>query len=646
MVPAIRSLTFLSVSFAGTVHAQSQLDSLIRLLPTLKGAHRVETLGDISWELGMSDAARSAIYAEEALKLAESILDSALIGKAVNDLAIAEQRKGDFQRAIALNRRALRIRMTLGDSAGTAGSLSKLGTLYQEVGRFAEAQESQFGALLIYDAMRDIIHGAQTRGNIARLYELKGDTAKALTVAEEAVMLLRGKDSGYPLAMALGQVSQIQLALHQHDHSMENGEEAMAIFQRIGARAEIATLANNLGVIQHHLKDYERSIAFYQQALQMSEEVGDQNGVAHYAANLGNEMQFVGRSNEAIKLYQRSLTISRQQGYARPQIIALQGLAQALDTIGDLSGALSIQKELIALKDSIYNVEFMHDLSDLQVKYETERTEKDLALSREREASQQAEIQQRRVLQAVLVCGLLLLSLVAFLLISRQRTKHRARLHTELLAERDRGMQAILANTDSERRRIAGELHDGVGQQLTGLKFRLEDIALRMADKFPDEAPRMRELLSIADDAGSEVRSIAHAMMPKALGDLGLIPALGDMIEKALTRPGMHHSFEHFGIDARLPQEIEVGVYRIAQELIGNIIKHAMAKNVSVQLLKNNGHIVLIVEDDGVGFEVSEGGHGIGLQNMKDRAHALHGTIAIANGPIAGTIATLRVRLS
>jgi signal transduction histidine kinase len=166
-----------------------------------------------------------------------------------------------------------------------------------------------------------------------------------------------------------------------------------------------------------------------------------------------------------------------------------------------------------------------------------------------------------------------------------------------------------------------------------------------MQQRSPEEAASVKNVLAIADEASRDVRGIAHQMMPRALGDLGLVPAMNDMLQRSLVKPGLHHSFEHFGIDARLPADVEVGVYRIAQELVTNILKHADARTVNVQLLKNKGHLVLIVEDDGNGIGNGNGA-GIGLLSMHDRARAMHGHIEFMKGPVRGTVATLRIPLN
>lgn len=325
--------------------------------------------------------------------------------------------------------------------------------------------------------------------------------------------------------------------------------------------------------------------------------------------------------------------------------MALSGIANAYEKVGKPREAFLAQKDLTTFKDSVYNVERVQQLSDMQVKYETERTEKELLQERTRTEVQKAEIAQQRLRMVALAGGFGLLVLIGTLVVFIQRARHKGRMSEQVIAERDRGLKAVIDNTEAERRRLAGELHDGVGQQLAGLRFQLEDVATRISERAPDERSRVAGLMSVLDDASRDVRGIAHNLRPRALDDLGLAPALGDMLHKALDRPGFTLNYEHFGLEARLPQHVEVGVYRIAQELVNNIIKHADARNVNVQLLKNKGHLVLMVEDDGKGM--GDRAHdGIGLLSMNDRARAMHGHIDFSNAPENGTIVTLRIPLT
>jgi signal transduction histidine kinase len=140
------------------------------------------------------------------------------------------------------------------------------------------------------------------------------------------------------------------------------------------------------------------------------------------------------------------------------------------------------------------------------------------------------------------------------------------------------------------------------------------------------------------------VRELAHQMMPKALVRLGLVPALEEMLRKAFEGTGTRYVFEHHRVPDDLRPEIATGLYRIAQELISNTIKHAEAGKVEVQLLRNRDTLVLLVEDDGKGLGKSEG-NGIGLLSITDRARALGGTFALDPAGATGALATVRIPL-
>ena len=146
-------------------------------------------------------------------------------------------------------------------------------------------------------------------------------------------------------------------------------------------------------------------------------------------------------------------------------------------------------------------------------------------------------------------------------------------------------------------------------------------------------------------DSADEVRVISHQMMPKALTELGIIEALGDMLDKSLGKIDIDFEFEHFGIKDRLAEKIEVSLYRICQELVNNIIKHSEAKQVHVQLFKNKGKAILIVEDNGKGIQENEVSDGHGLLNIKSRLNSLNGEVNYEPSPNSGTTATVRIPL-
>ncbi|MBK8225660.1 MAG: sensor histidine kinase [Flavobacteriales bacterium] len=614
------------------------LDSLLRVLPAQRGAQRCRTLSEVQWELGFRDAQRALAFGAEELRLAESLKDSALIAQALNDMAITEYRLGRHRHAIDLNMRALRIRAALHDSVGMAASHSKVGVAYTDLMEFDSALAHNYSAARIYAGLGDVLRSAQVRGNIGHLYQQMSDLPAAERITRETVAILRGQQNDYALAAAIGQLCQVLQHMNRPDEALAAGQEAMELYEKVGSKMDVANLNNELGQVSRHRGDDDAGLAYYKRALELGEESGDLNGVATYALNVAKALVDLGRPKEALPLFERSVALCRAEGYDDQRMSALAGWVAALERTGDLGGALALQKELTGLRDSVYSTQRLSALTDMQVRYETERTEKELAEERQRGLEQENRIVRQRLLIAISAGSALLVLLGAWFVVSRQRARLKAERDAAIIAERDQGLKALVESTDAERKRIASELHDGVGQLLTGLRMRMEAGA--------SGAPDWDELKTLAVDASNEVRGIAHRMMPRALGELGLAPAIGDMLEKTLKLPGMRHAYEHFGLEGRLPPELETGVYRIAQELVTNAAKHAKAQLVNVQLMRNKGWLILIVEDDGVGFDAQGRSAGIGLQGLRDRARVLRGTLAIASTPGAGTVVTLRIPLT
>jgi signal transduction histidine kinase len=204
----------------------------------------------------------------------------------------------------------------------------------------------------------------------------------------------------------------------------------------------------------------------------------------------------------------------------------------------------------------------------------------------------------------------------------------------------------VITATEEERRRIAKDLHDGVVQGLTGLKLRIQNLVY--GSEVPAELSKgLGETTELISRSIDELRNISHRMMPRALSEMGLVPALNDMLDKTFFGSQTKWSFDHIGMEGiRLDELVEVNIYRIVQELVNNILKHADAGTVSVQLLKNATHLVLIVEDDGKGFDPTRSGDGIGVLNIHSRAQVLKGAVNFEPGPKTGTVVTLRVPVS
>jgi len=207
-------------------------------------------------------------------------------------------------------------------------------------------------------------------------------------------------------------------------------------------------------------------------------------------------------------------------------------------------------------------------------------------------------------------------------------------------------LRRIIDTQEIERRRIARDLHDDLGQLLTALRLSLDSLLVGplAAEVLKENVERTQE---IAVRVESTVDFIAWELRPAALDTLGLAPAVGNFVREWSRHYGVRAEFSALGQDGSRPKpEVEINLYRIAQEALNNIHKHAAAGRVAVLLEWRDGEVVLIVEDDGKGFEPGravDGEKGMGLLSMRERAAQVGGTLEIESRPGSGTTVYARV---
>jgi len=215
---------------------------------------------------------------------------------------------------------------------------------------------------------------------------------------------------------------------------------------------------------------------------------------------------------------------------------------------------------------------------------------------------------------------------------------------------RVRLLRQIVSAQEDERRRIARDIHDQVGQQMTALRLNLA--ALDTSDGGNEELHRkIEQAKTIAERVDSDVDFLAWELRPAALDDIGLVEAIGNFVREWSKHSGVEAQFHSMGIDKqRLAPETETNLYRIMQEALNNTMKYAHSKRVDVLLERRDHHVMLIVEDDGVGFDPkeqarAEGAKGLGLIGMRERVALVGGSLEIESKPDEGTTIFARVPL-
>jgi two-component system sensor histidine kinase UhpB len=213
------------------------------------------------------------------------------------------------------------------------------------------------------------------------------------------------------------------------------------------------------------------------------------------------------------------------------------------------------------------------------------------------------------------------------------------RMMRRLEAERRRAGTAALRAQEEERARVARDLHDEVNQSLTGLLLRLE--AAREAAP-PELEAELDETKALANQAMNELLSLARQLRPTALDDLGLKAAVGGLVE-GMRAGDVDASLQADGDFSDLPDDVQLVVYRVAQEALSNAARHSGARRIEVGMRRLGPGAELVVSDDGRGFAFAEAEEGLGLAGMRERALLVGGELTVESRPAHGTTVRLQV---
>ena len=221
-----------------------------------------------------------------------------------------------------------------------------------------------------------------------------------------------------------------------------------------------------------------------------------------------------------------------------------------------------------------------------------------------------------------------------------------ASLHEERMAILREQFAQVTAAQEEERQRIARELHDGLVPVLASLNIRLHTVGKRLDREEHPLAGEIRELADQAQASSRDIRRLIHDLRPVALDELGLVPALREHLAHCEREHGL--AFELVvDVGERLPASVETALFRIVQEAVNNVLRHAQAQQVSVTLVRKADHVELRVADDGQGFDAQLplSGRHVGLWSMRERVEQLGGQFEVRSVPGQGTTLTAVVPL-
>ncbi|MCB0754389.1 MAG: hypothetical protein H6602_00750 [Flavobacteriales bacterium] len=572
--------------------------------------------------------------------IAQSRLDSIL--SVPYDAMVA-----DLPTSLALLSEGMELASAQNDSLGLAQLHSKLGTVTFLMGDHEKSLTHTISAIELYEALG--MH-AKAGGSYCGIgYQIKRrDLNKGIEYMRQGLKLLEQHPDSAELEAGYSNFGVLKEMKGELDSAKFYYNRSYAIVLAKKDSVAIPYSLHHLGGVELMQKNYREAKRLFDEGLLIRTLRNDRNGMAESNIFLGEFFKEVGKVDSAKYHFNSAINLSKELGNRYMRQYCYEQLAQMYEANGNGPEALRYYKLFNAEKDTLLETQRTEQLAEMETRFETEKKEKENLILKQETQEQQLVVSRQRAWIFGLIGLAATIIFLGLFLLQRNRRMAEAKRDAAIIEERERGLRSIIQATEDERKRIAKDLHDGIVQSLTGLSLRMQKQAKSEKAKESGLDEELNSTRSILNESIAEVRGISHQMMPRVLSEMGLIPAIADMLEKSLGLTDVAYEFEHHNIgESRFTESIEISLYRICQELINNIIKHSGAKAVSVQLLKTKTHLVLVVEDNGKGFEWNDPNsrNGIGLMNINSRAQAIHGEVNYEPSPQQGTVATIRVPL-
>ncbi|MBS1564268.1 MAG: sensor histidine kinase, partial [Bacteroidetes bacterium] len=465
---------------------------------------------------------------------------------------------------------------------------------------------------------------------------------KAIQYGTLAVQEARALKSKLLLAQALANLSMSYIQKMQLDKANDLLKESLQLGRQIqDIRIEATVLLNlaGLGLKRH---DFSGIRPYSQRSLEIYRQIGSTDGetVALRALALADLQEK--KYDHARQLAEQALDIDRKNNYTRE----LASVTRLLSTIeyaaGNTRKGLEYDDESNTLLEKLIADVSSQQSAELEKKYETEKKE---ARIKNLEADKQLQafsIRQKNMLNYALAGSAVVLLVIFLLFYRNHRQKQKLQLQriNELETEKKlAATEAVLKGEEQERTRLAKDLHDGLGGLLSGIKYSFNSMKGNLV-MTPDNALAFERSMDMLDSSIREMRRVAHNMMPEALVKFGLDTALKDFCNDINQSGALKISYQSVGMgNLLIDQTTAITIYRIAQELVNNSIRHANARTAIVQLTRTNGQLTLTVEDDGTGFDTSltKKTGGIGWSNIRNRVDFLKGKLDVQSTEGKGT---------
>ncbi len=436
----------------------------------------------------------------------------------------------------------------------------------------------------------------------------------------------------------------------EYNLALNNFLRAKSLHEFMNHRRFMAMDLNYLGLCYEALGKDKLARKCFKDALIFFDKLGMFDEKTEVLYNTG--VYFLNReqTDSAIFYFEKVLVLLKDTKLNGVKATTCATLADAYSRKGNYAKAYDFQIKYSELNDSLLNTEKVKSIAEMQTKYETEKKEQQIVLLDQQTKTRSA---QRNFFIAGSIVLLLGLFVLGFYYVQRGRL---AKKNEQIAQEKISGLlkeqeiktyNAMIEGQEEERKRIATDLHDRLGSMLSTVKLLFSSLNDKIDRNQEETQKQQTKVTSLLDEAVLEVRRVSHNLSTGMVNTFGLITALEELCESVDKSGIVRCRLLSYGMEERLPSQIEIGLFRMVQELVNNALKHSKAKQLTIQLNRTDESLNLTVEDDGVGFDVAEKqkSGGMGLGNLAARAARLGAAYHVDSRPGKGTISIIEIPL-
>jgi len=614
------------------------IDSLISYASKPDDSLKFMAMSELTWEFNNTDVDKAIQYAQIGLKTAENIQSRFGIAQAYTDLGIAYYFKRDFDSSEYFYFKAAPVMKSIRDTSGLAFLYNNMGALYKERAEYDVSLKYSFESLRIYQWLDNKRKIALLLNNIGVTYEELKKYDTALDYYHRALNYNIAEENENGIARNYIGLGNMSLALKNYAEAMHFFRLAEPLFRKLEWTIELSVVLNNMGNVYAEQKQYGEALKKKEEALKIAIESEDIQGQAKYHLYITDILFRLNRFREAEEHIEKANILAKKIKSYEIEMDLYEAYAKYYFGTNRFEKGNAYFLQFQTIKDSIYSLEMAKDIALMEVKHNTQRLRLEKAESDAKNLQlQNAHLESTQQRNYLIIAFTAFIPLLVLFLFYRSREQKRK--------EEKLRISAMLMSEEQERTRIARELHDGLGQILSTARLNAAALEDSVA---PEDEKILQNALALLDQSVVEVRNISHNLMPAALSGKGLKEALTELSEKMNTIKKPALQFEYISHSAKaMEKSVEVAVYRVIQETLNNMVKHASADFIFLQIKQSDKKLEILIRDNGKGFDVKnvDESLGLGWKNISTRLSLIHGKFDIQSEIGMGTIINMWVAL-